>query len=83
MHGVQTGVAFEMERHSQDTTPKHLRTGLNSAMINDAAMARLLVKKGIFTEEEYAEEIRLEANRELERYEKRILENYGISVTLR
>jgi hypothetical protein len=73
MHGVQAGVAMEMNAQMNDAhTPKHLRVGINSAMVNDAAMVRLLVKKGLITEEEYAEEVRLEANRELDRYEDRL-----------
>lgn len=84
LHGIQTGVKFEMERgHSTAHTPKHLRVGIDSAMVNDAALAHLLVKKGVFTQEEYAEELRLEANRELDRYEDRILEIYGVRITLR
>ena len=83
MHGMQAGVQLEISRGCEDTEPKHLRVGVNSAMVNDAALARLLIKKGLFTETEYAEEVRLEANRELDRYEDRLREKYGIRVTLR
>lgn len=83
MHAIQTGVAFEIERGSSASSPKHLRTGLDSAMVTDAALARLLIAKGLFTEEEYAEEVRLEANREVDRYEQRIVDTYGVKVTLR
>jgi len=83
MHGMQTGVAFEMEKGSFDTTPKHLRVGINSCLINDAALVRLLIAKGLFTEEEYALEITKEANRELERYEDRIRDRYGANIKLR
>lgn len=72
MHGVQSGVAMEMELEPSTVATvatKHLRVGVNSAMVNDAALVRLLVKKGLITHEEYAEEVRLEANRELDRYE--------------
>lgn len=74
LHAMQTGVGFEIETNAYGnmgaSTPKHLRAGVNSAMINDAALVRLLVKKGLFTEEEYMEEVRLEANREVLRYER-------------
>lgn len=70
-HAMQTGVAHEMSIGAEDTTPKHLRVGINSAMCNDAALTRLLVKKGIITEEEYAEEVRLEMCREVDRYQER------------
>mgnify|MGYP001109260242 CR=1 FL=1 len=71
MHGMQSAVAFEMNlpgRRSA-TEPKHLRVGVNSAMIDSATLARLLIAKGLFTAEEYAEALRLEANNELARYE--------------
>lgn len=83
LHGIQTGVAFEMERGVSATEPKHLRVGVNSALVNDAALVRLLVAKGLFTMEEYLEELRLEANRELDRYEDRILNEYNVKVILR
>lgn len=83
LHGIQTGVAFEIERGSSASNPKHLRVGVNSAMVSDAALVRLLVAKGIFTMDEYLESVRLEANRELERYEAHILEHYGVQVSLR
>ena len=76
-HAMQTGVAYELSvSESGDigtgaATPKHLRTGVNSAMVNDTAMLRLLVKKGIITTAEYEEEIRLEMCREVDRYEAR------------
>lgn len=83
LHGMQTGVQFELDKGSQATNPKHLRVGVNSTLINDAALVRLLIKKGVITMDEYAEEMRLEANRELDRYEDRILETYGVRVNLR
>ena len=42
-HAMQSGVAVCMERGTAETTPKHLRVGVNSAMVNDAAIARLLI----------------------------------------
>jgi hypothetical protein len=76
-HAMQTGVAFELERDPSSASPKHLRVGLNSTLVNDAAIARLLVKKGLITVEEYAEEVRLEMCREVDRYQARINERSG------
>lgn len=76
LHGVQTGIKFEMETgQSQDTEPKHLRVGVNAAMTEHAALAFLLIKKGVITKEEYIEELRLAMNQELSLYEAR----YGIT----
>lgn len=77
LHGIQTGIALEIERGSNCASPKHLRVGVNSAMCEHAAIVRLLIAKGIITEEEYAEAITDEFNRELARVEKNINEQYG------
>lgn len=83
MHAVQTGVAYEMSTVPSATDPKHLRVGINSALINDAALVRLLIKKGLITQAEYIEEVRLEACREVDRYEDRLTETHGRRVVLR
>ena len=84
MHEMQTGVAVEHGHGSQDGTPKHLRVGINSALINDAALARLLIEKGVFTEDEYTEAVALEAEAEAKRYQDRIRKMSGHDgVTLR
>lgn len=69
-HAMQSGVAVDQARGSGDGTPKHLRVGINSAMCDHAALVRLLLAKGILTEEEYALAIRDEMVREKERYEE-------------
>lgn len=68
-HGMQTAVAFEMVKDPKNTEPKHLRTGVNSAHVDHAALAYILIRKGIITEAEYLEEIRLAMNDELARYQ--------------
>jgi len=77
LHAMQSGVAYEMNKDLKITDPKHLRVGINSAMVNDAALVRLLIKKGLFTLEEYEEELRLEACREVDRYETRLSLKYN------
>ena len=76
VHAMQSGVAMMMNRdggpQSGETSPKHLRVGVNSAMCDHAALARLLISKGIITEEEYMQGIMDEMAREVERYEKKI-----------
>lgn len=84
MHGMQSGVQLDMQAELGGLVVsdnliralKHLRVGINSALVNDAALIRLLVKRGIVTEAEYLEEVRLEANRELDRYEDRLRANF-------
>lgn len=84
LHGMQTAVLHEMNlkekgdhRRSEvirtdliyPNGPKHLRVGVNSAMSDMLAIVTLLIDKGIITEEEYVERVRLAMNEELARYE--------------
>ncbi len=80
-HAMQAGVAAEMH-HTKQTDPKHLRTGVNSALVDIAALAELLIKKGVITEAEYVEAIRDGMAEEVARYEARLSEHYGKPVKL-
>jgi len=86
VHAMQSGVAMKMNKdggpESGETSPKHLRVGINSAMCDHAALVRLLIKKGVFTEEEYFEEIEAEMRREVERYERDLSVHYGAHIKL-
>ena len=82
MHAMQTGVAIEMQQGSGDTEPKHLRVGINGAMCDHAALVRLLIAKGLFTEEEYVKEVADEAEREVARYEERLNAQGGPHIRL-
>lgn len=68
-HAMQTGVAFLMERGDNATSPKHLRVGVNSAMVEHAALVRLLIGKGVITDEEYTHSLRLEMEAEAAHYQ--------------
>lgn len=81
-HAMQSGVAYDQGQGSQDGSPKHLRVGVNSAMVETSAIARLLVAKGIVTEEEYAEAIVAGMEAEAKRYEAELTARYGVKVTL-
>lgn len=56
-HGMQSGVAAQTAYGSKQCDPKHLRVGVNAAMSDLGAVARLLIAKGVFTEREYLEAI--------------------------
>jgi hypothetical protein len=72
IHGVQSAIAYEIGAGlSTDTTPKHLRVGVNSAMVNDKALTVLLMKKGLFTQEEYVAAVADAAEDELAMFEKK------------
>lgn len=83
-HAVQSGVEFQIGIGAAKAaaTPKHLRTGINMAMSDHAALARLLIDKGIIAEVEYLEALAAAAVAEQRRYEAELGEHYGTTVTL-
>lgn len=82
MHAVQSGVAAEHADGSQDGTPKHLRVGINSAMIGQAALARLLIDAGVFTLDQWEAALADQAEAEVALYEQRLSGRRGTRVTL-
>ena len=81
--GGQSGVAALMASGQQeDVTPKHLRVGVNSALVNHHAIATLLIEKGIITHEEYFEALAKSAEAERKRYEAAVRNKLGKEVTL-
>lgn len=81
-HAMQSGVAVEMGFNPRPTDPKHLRVGVNSAMVDCAAMAKLLIAKGVITEDEYLEAVAAEMELEAKRYRERLSEHYGAKIDL-
>lgn len=72
MHRVQTAIAFNfgleypwMDQRLQAAL-KHLRVGIDGSKSDQAGLARLLIKKGVFTEEEYVAAVTESAEREAE-----------------
>ena len=78
-HAIQTGVAYEMADPSRAsaTEPKHLRTGLNCAMSDSAALGRLLIEKGLITKDEYFNAVLAGLRGEITNYETRLNKAYG------
>lgn len=76
-HAMQTGVAMEMHHRPEIVEPKHLRVGINSALSDNRAIATLLMKKGIITEEEYFEALRDAMRLEVAEHEKRLSKLLG------
>lgn len=81
LHAMQSGVAAEMP--GKESEPKHLRVGVNSALVNDAAIARLLIAKGVITIDEYTAACADEMEAEVRRYEQRLAQRLGSEVTLK
>lgn len=76
-HAMQAGVAMWQNYDPSETTPKHLRTGVNSAMADHGALVKLLIDKGILTEEEYMGYLIEYMAREVEGYKKLIRDHLG------
>lgn len=81
-HAMQSGVAAKMHVDPSETTPKHLRVGVNSAMSEHAALAKLLMDKGIITEDEYVQAQADQMEREKALYERFLSDHYGRPITL-
>ena len=68
MHAVQSAVALKMNIDPSDTSPKHLRVGVNSSLVSNSALVRTLVDKGLFTLREYCENLALVWDEEKQSY---------------
>jgi hypothetical protein len=81
-HAMQTGVKYQMMKDGDSiagTTPKSLRVGINSAMADQAGLAKLLIAKGIFTEEEYIHAVADSMEEERDRYQALMPENVTLA----
>ena len=81
MHAIQSGVAMRMKM-GNCAEPKHLRVGIDSAMVNDCALVRLLIDKGIITNDEYLTALVTSAEEEVKRAEVELSQALGLPVTL-
>lgn len=81
-HAMQTGVAFKMQYDPAETTPKHLRVGVNSAHVSIAALTQLLIDKGVFTMDEYAAANAKAMEDEVEKYRAWLSKRTGASIEL-
>lgn len=88
LHAVQSGVKWEHEAQREsgipeDTRasgPKHLRTGVNSALIQNSSLVMLLMRKGLISEREYWETQVEFFEDEVERYNQRATQTLGTQV---
>jgi hypothetical protein len=81
-HRMQAGVAYKMNYDSSETSPKHLRVGINSALSDQAALAELLIQKGIISQDEYVRAIAGQMKKEADNYELEIQSKLGPNVKL-
>jgi hypothetical protein len=73
-HQVQSAVAFKLGRKEAfgercaETEPKFLRVGVNSALVETSALARLMLAKKVITTTEYFETLIQVWQEEVNRY---------------
>lgn len=65
---MQSAVAYAMNSDPKETEPKHLRTGINAAMVEHGALVGLLIEKGVITIEEYYKALADKMEAEVESY---------------
>jgi hypothetical protein len=84
LHAMQSGVAQSMHTGKRDpgTEPKHLRVGVNNALVEASAIVKVLVDKGIFTPDEYFRAVNDLLKEEVARYEKELANHYGTDIKL-
>lgn len=78
-HRVQTCIAFNLNTMAME--PKHLRVGIDMSKVDQAALANLLIKKGLFTLEEYLEALADQAEVEAKAREDDLSAQLGVNVT--
>jgi hypothetical protein len=77
-HRVQSAVAFFEGRRDAfgercaETESKHLRVGVNSALVETAALARLMFRKGLISAAEYYDTLIEAWEQEVDSYRARI-----------
>jgi hypothetical protein len=90
LHKIQTGILFtreweEMQGIPDDrrsTGPKHLRVGVDQALIEHGALCALLIEKGIIKAKDYYETQIEFLERDVEAYTERLKERFGANFTL-
>jgi len=81
-HAMQTGVGMKMGVDPSETSPKHLRVGINAAMSDQGGLVTLLIEKGLITKEEYLDAITTSMERESNSYKDYLEKHTGSKITL-
>ena len=81
VHAMQAGVSAIMACGSSEADPKHLRVGVNNALVEGGVLTKLLIDKGAFTEEEYFEALLEGVEAEVAKYKEKLKE-FGINAEL-
>lgn len=77
-HRVQSAIAAHP--NPRQCEPKHMRVGVDMSKSDQGGLAKLLLKKGVFSEAEYFEAMADAAEEEAQRYEDELSVLYGANV---
>lgn len=81
-HAMQSGVAAKQFVSGSETQPKHLRVGINNALVSQAVLVKILVDKRIITDLEYFTALRDAMKKEVESYEEYLSHQHGTTIKL-
>lgn len=79
-HAMQSGIEYGKNEFEREH--KHLRVGINTAHSDHAALVSILIKKGIITQDEYMDALNEFMEKEVQRYEKELSEQYKANIRL-
>jgi len=91
MHAMQTGVKALKEisdnfdsanTDTPETSPKHLRVGVNAAMVAIGALVQTMVEAGLIDYEKYIDNQLEFIKRDIKSYEDRLQAVYGTKIHL-
>lgn len=83
LHAMQSGVQMMRTKgFLRETEPKHLRVGVNTAKCDHGALIKLLVAKGVISDEEYLDAIIEIMELEVKAYEEKLSERLGAEIKL-
>lgn len=85
VHAMQTGVAMDIGTVGEKAAgadAKHLRVGINVALVEQGAIWSLLMEKGIITKQEMEDALIKAHESEVARFEKRLKGRMGAEVKL-
>lgn len=80
MHGLQSSIAALMSFDLALGEKKHLRVGVDSALIQSSALARLLIEKDLITEEEFWDSTLIVLAEDLTKNRERFAKEMGVPV---
>jgi hypothetical protein len=81
-HAVQSAIAHSLVSHPAEGSPKHLRVGIDTMKVEQSALATMLIRRGIFTQDEYEKAMADAMEREVSLRAEALSKQFGGKVHL-